>query len=213
MDTAVRDSIGVRRRHSPPQQENAMERSDYSIDELVRDLKQVAAGSADERTLLARARPLARRAALAKHAWLSERMYEADAEQGFGVYLLHEEDDHTFAVLAISWLPNRGTPPHNHGTWGLVAAVDGDETNEFFRRVDDGSRPGYAELTKIGTKVFGVGDVLAMPSDTIHAVWNHSGRTTVSLHMYGRNINFTGRSQFDPERRTELPFVLRMETA
>jgi predicted metal-dependent enzyme (double-stranded beta helix superfamily) len=188
-----------------------MDATHYSIQQLVADLKQACAESKDEREILKRGRSLARRAALAKDTWLEERMYQADSEQGFGVYLLHEEHDHTLAVLAVSWLPDRGTPPHDHGTWALVAGVDGPEKNEFFERVDDRSRPGYAELKKIGEKVFGVGEVAAMPAGTIHSVWNETDRVTVSLHIYGKHINFTGRSQFDPDRRTETPFILKVE--
>lgn len=183
----------------------------YSIAELVADLKQACAKSKDEREVLQAVRPLARRAALARAAWLDEGMYRADAEQGFGVHLLHEEPDHTLAILALSWLPDRGTQPHDHGTWAVVAGVDGLEKNEFFERADDRSRPGYAELTKVGEKVCGVGEVLAMPRGVIHSVWNETGAVTVSLHIYGKHINHTGRSQFDLRKKTETPFIVKMQ--
>jgi predicted metal-dependent enzyme (double-stranded beta helix superfamily) len=187
--------------------------NNYSIDQLVADLRQICAEAKDERDILSRARPLARRAALSKATWLKDHMYQADPAQGFGVYLLHEESDHALAVFAASWLPNRGTPPHDHGSWALVAGVDGPERNEFFERVDDRSRSGYAELKKIGAKVFEVGEVAAMPTGTIQSVWNETDKVTVSLHIYGRHINFTGRSQFDLEKRTETPFILKLESA
>lgn len=188
-----------------------MDTNDYSIVQLVAELKHICGESKDERGILSRARPLARRAALSKANWLEDRMYKADPDQGFGVYLLHEESGHTLAVFAVSWLPNRGTPPHDHGTWALVVGVDGPEKNEFFERVDDRSRSGHAELKKIGEKVFEVGDVIAMPTGTIHSVWNDTDRVTLSLHIYGKHINFTGRSQFDPEKRTETPFILKVD--
>jgi predicted metal-dependent enzyme (double-stranded beta helix superfamily) len=188
-----------------------MDTNDYSIGQLVADLRQICADSKDERDILSRARPLVRRAALSKANWLEDRMCQGDPDQGFGVYLLHEEPNHALAVLALSWLPNRGTPPHDHGTWALVAGVDGPEKNEFFERVDDRSRPGYAELKKIGEKVFEVGEVVAMPTGTIHSVWNETDKVTLSLHIYGKHINFTGRSQFDPRRRTESPFILKVD--
>jgi predicted metal-dependent enzyme (double-stranded beta helix superfamily) len=189
-----------------------MDAKAYSIEQLVDDLKQVCAQAKDEREILSRARPLASRAALAKDSWLKPHMYEADRQQGFGVHLLHEEPDHALAIFAVSWLPGRGTPPHDHGTWALVASVDGPEMNTFFERVDDRSRPGHAELKKIGGKVFGVGEVVAMPSGVIHIVWNETDEVTLSLHIYGKHINFTGRSQFDPERQTETPFVLKLSS-
>jgi predicted metal-dependent enzyme (double-stranded beta helix superfamily) len=88
--------------------------------------------------------------------------------------------------------------------------VDGPETNVFWARTDDGSRPGYAELRRVGEKVFQPGEVLAMPAGTIHSVSNESERITVSLHVYGRHTNFTERSQFDPDRRTQAPFILKL---
>jgi predicted metal-dependent enzyme (double-stranded beta helix superfamily) len=187
-----------------------MDTNNYSIAQLVADLREICAQTRDEREILSRARPLARRAALAKESWLAARMYQADPEQGFGVHLLHEEPDHTLAIVAVSWLPNRGTPPHDHGTWALVAGVDGPEMNKFSERVDDRTRPGHAELKKIGEKVFGVGEVLAMPTGGIHVVWNETDKVTLSLHIYGRHINFTGRSQFDQEKQTETPFILKL---
>src|SRR5207247_8838372 len=71
----------------------------YSISELVGDLKQVCAQFKDEREILSSIRPLVRRAALSKATWLEDRMYHASAAQGFVVYLLHEEPDHTLAIF------------------------------------------------------------------------------------------------------------------
>jgi len=188
-----------------------METIGYSIPNLVTDLRRVVSGAADEGDILSGVRPLAQQAALSKDSWLEKRFYGANPEQGFGVYLLHEEGHHSLAVFAVSWLPHRGAPPHDHGTWAVIAGVDGPEKNEFFERRDDRSRPGYAELKKVGEKVFGVGDVLAVHTGQIHSIWNESETVSVSLHIYGKNIQHTGRSQFDVEKRTETPFVLKME--
>jgi predicted metal-dependent enzyme (double-stranded beta helix superfamily) len=77
--------------------------------------------------------------------------------------------------------------------------------------VDDGSRPGYARIRKRSEKVFGPGDVLTLMPDEIHSVVNESPRVTVSLHVYGYNLNLTTRSEFDPERNIERPVLLKME--
>ena len=173
-----------------------METDRYSISELANDVKRVCAESDNEHQILSRVRPLARRAALSKSTWLEDRMYEADTTQGFGVHLIHEEPDHTIAIL----------------TWAVVAGVDGPEKNEFFERADDRSRPGHAELKKIGQKVCGVGDVVALPKGTIHSVWNETDRVSLSLHIYGKHINYTGRSQFDVTTQTETPFIVKMQS-
>jgi len=182
----------------------------YSISCLVADLKQICAQFTDEREVLVHVRPLARRAALSNESWLDDRMYRADADQGFGVHLLHEEPDHALAVMAVSWLPNRGAPPHDHGTWAVIAGVDGAEKNQFFERADDRRKLGYAELKKVGEKVCGPGDVVGMPGGMIHSVWNETDAVSLSLHIYGKHVNFTGRSQFDLDRKTETPFIVTM---
>ena len=188
-----------------------MDTRPYSIPNLVADLRGVLSVVTDEREILSQVRPFARRAALSKDSWLEKRFYVANPDQGFGVYLLHEEADHSLAVFAVSWLPHRGAPPHDHGTWAVVASVDGPEKNEFFERVDDRSRLGFAELKKVGEKVFDVGDVLAMRTGQVHSIWNDSETVSISLHIYGKNIQHTGRSQFDVEKRTETPFLLKVE--
>ena len=159
--------------------------------------------------MLSRVRRLAPKFALAE-GWVQRRYYEADPEQGFGVHVLHEEPDHTLAVFAVSWLPSRGTPAHDHGTWAVIVGVDGAEKNVFWERADDRTRPGYAELRKIGEKLADRGDVVAMPAGAIHSVHNESERVTLSLHVYGKHVNHTERSQFDPARRTETAFKIRL---
>jgi predicted metal-dependent enzyme (double-stranded beta helix superfamily) len=188
-----------------------MSADSYSIQQLADDVERVCGQHKDERAILSAVRPLVRRAALARASWLDDRLYAADAEQGFGVHLLHEKPDHTLAILVLSWLPRRGAPPHDHGTWAVIAGVDGPEKNEFYERVDDRSRPGHAELRRIGEKVCAAGDVIAMPTGTIHSVVNETDSTSLSLHVYGKHVNYTGRSRFDLEKQTESSFVVKLE--
>ena len=177
----------------------------YDLKRFVDDLRAITGATSDEQEIIRRVRPLARDLALAR-TWLEPRHYQCDAAQGFGAHLLHEEPDHRLAVFAGSWLPGRGAPPHNHGTWAVVAGVDGLETNVFWKRVDDGSRSGYAEIVKAGEKVFGAGDVVTFLPESIHSVTNDTDAVSVSLHVYGKHVNHTTRWQFDPEARVAREF-------
>ena len=94
--------IKANTRRASATREKFMEADRYSISELANDVKRVCAESDNEHQILSRVRPLARRAALSKSTWLEDRMYEADATQGFGVHLIHEEPDHTIAILALA---------------------------------------------------------------------------------------------------------------
>jgi predicted metal-dependent enzyme (double-stranded beta helix superfamily) len=181
----------------------------YSLDRFVSELRRARSECKDERELLSRVRKLAPKLALSE-GWVQRKHYAADPDQGFGVHVLHEETDHTLAVFAVSWLPSRGAPPHDHGTWAVIVGVDGAEKNVFWERADDRTRPGYAELRKIGEKLADRGDVVAMPAGAIHSVVNESDRVTLSLHVYGKHVNHTERSQYDPERRTESTFKVKL---
>lgn len=182
----------------------------YPLEQFADDLRCAAAEAKSEREAIAAVRPLAWRFALSDN-WREPGQYRADPEQGFGAHLLHEEADHRLAVFSVSWLPGRGTPPHDHGTWAIVVGVDGTERNVFFERTDDRSRPGHADLRQLGEQILGSGEVLVMPAGTIHSVINDSAQTTLSLHVYGRHINFTQRSQFDLEQHSERPFIVKVQ--
>ena len=119
--------------------------------------------------------------------------------------MLHEEDDHANAVFVVSWLPNRGTPPpHDHGTWAVVASIEGKEKETMWRRNDD-AKPGYADLEQGTEAIMTAGKVSCMLSGDIHTVWNVSDDISLSLHTYGKHVNFTDRSQFDPEPSRRSP--------
>jgi predicted metal-dependent enzyme (double-stranded beta helix superfamily) len=174
---------------------------------FVRELRAITTAASSPGAIIAGVRPMLLELALSR-TWVQPHHLECDPVQGFGVHALHEEADHTLWVVALSWLPGRGAPPHDHRTWAVVAGVEGMETNTYWRRLDDGRRPGHAELARIGEEVVGPGDVIALLPDAIHSVTNKTDRVTLSLHVYGRNLNRVGRSQFDPGEQTESPFMV-----
>lgn len=55
------------------------------------------------------------------------------------------------------------------------------------------------------------GKVSCLLSSDLHTVWNVSDGVSLSLHTYGKHVNFTGRSQFDPEAKTETPYVVTVD--
>jgi predicted metal-dependent enzyme (double-stranded beta helix superfamily) len=94
-------------------------------------------------------------------------------------------------VLSVVWLPGQGTPVHDHGCWGVMGVVDGQLEVINYERMDDGTVPGYAEIREssgIETSTGGVSYILP-PYAEIHRVWNRSDRPTLTVHIYGRDID------------------------
>jgi predicted metal-dependent enzyme (double-stranded beta helix superfamily) len=182
----------------------------YTLDAYVADLRRITAATTDYGEIFDQVAPLAIRLALAKDSWLTPELYETDAEQGFGAHLLHVEPDNSLAVFGIAWAPGNGTPAHDHGTWAVVAGVEGIERNIKYNRLDDRSKPAYAELQERNTLNADAGDVICLKPRGIHLVWNDSDEVTLSLHTYGHHFNYTQRSQFDLESNVATPFVVNV---
>jgi len=184
-----------------------MQPDNYSIEAFVSDLRRIVREHDDEAAILSAASPLAQRIA-ASSSWRNARHYNADPAQGFGATVLHVEPDQSLLVVAASWLPDRGAPPHDHGTWAVIVGVDGAEENTLWERVDDSTRPGYAEIRTLRIEDCAPGSVLTMPSGSIHSVVNRSARTTLSFHVYGMHVNRTERFQYDVGARTATPLKI-----
>ena len=183
----------------------------YSIQDYVDDLRITVAAAETESEILSKVRPLAQRLVKNRDVWIKPEHYQVNDERGSSLYVLHEEEDHTLMVFAACFRPGRVTPVHDHGTWAVVAGVDGAEKNTIYKRIDDGSKPDQGEIQLRGNKVVRQGDAIGMPSGTFHTVSNVSDEVSVSLHTYGMHINYTGRSKFDPEAQTQEEYVVTIE--
>jgi predicted metal-dependent enzyme (double-stranded beta helix superfamily) len=181
----------------------------YDLTRYVEDLRRIRDEENDDRKIVQRVAPLAQKLA-AVPGFIKDEHYACDEEQGFAFHLLHEEADHSNAVFLIAWLPHRGTPAHNHKTWGVVVGVEGEELETWWQRVDDGSTPGYADLKRQTEIRMGPGKISCVLPEDIHTVWNDTDKVSLSLHTYGKHINFTGRTEFDPEAKTEMQYVVRV---
>lgn len=183
----------------------------YDVPEFVEDLRRIVHEETDESRIVELLEPhilkLARTISTTP-GWIRDEHYECDPNQGFGLHLLHEEEDHSLPVFLFSWLPGRGTPAHDHKTWGVVVGLDGEETEILWERLDDGSTPGYADLRPVGERKLTVDTLSSFLGDDIHTVRNDGERTTLSLHTYGMHINYTGRTRFDPDAKTASDYVV-----
>lgn len=104
---------------------------------------------------------------------------------------LHREPAGLFSLRLYIWDPAIIYPVHSHGSWGVVSCVAGQVRERKYRRLDDGTRPGYAKIEEIKRTVLQPGETTTvLPlNDGIHqmesSIKEHS---SVSLHLYGRAV-------------------------
>lgn len=106
-------------------------------------------------------------------------------EKGSNRYLLREEEGGRFALYLNALNPGNETKPHDHTTWAVVVAVDGQELNRVYDRVDDGSDPARCELRLREEIMVEPGRGIALMPEDIHSIHTTGDRPTRHLHMYG----------------------------
>ena len=180
----------------------------HPIRGLVHDLKALRRFRLDDAAMARAVRNVARRMVIAKDAWLDSSMCVAGPGASAGIHALHEEPDHSLAIFVVTWMPGDETPPHDHGTWAVIAGLQGRETNHWWTRHDDAAAPHHADIRRAGAETIEPGTVVAMGGEAIHSLHNDSGAVSTTLHLYGHNVDFTDRRKYDPERGTIAPYRL-----
>ena len=113
-------------------------------------------------------------------------------------YLLHVEPDQTFALYLNSINPGKTTPPHNHTTWAVIVALEGEELNRVYTRTDDGRDPERATLALSREVVVQPGTPITFLDDDIHSIHVLGNTPSRHFHLYGRALEtLTGRVGYD----------------
>ena len=106
--------------------------------------------------------------------------------------------------------PEPDGPIHNHGTWGVMCAYQGREHHTQWRRNDDGSTLGKADLELVTDRILQEGDLVWWPDvpNDIHRQDPLDASMWQLVYM-GHNTMGSEEEHYDPEAGTrwdaELP--------
>jgi len=116
--------------------------------------------------------------------------------------LFYEDPDYGFAVNGLTKLHNIHGRIHDHAhIYTLYGVLDGTETIERYKRLDDGSKPDYAEVQLDGSFVVGPGDVDLVPPHQIHTEQSGEERTVAVIIRSEKSGGFLqGRYEPDTNR-------------
>lgn len=107
--------------------------------------------------------------------------------------LVYQAPDDSLSLYVLVWRPGQWTPVHDHGSWGVVAVLEGVlEERSYVRLSPDRDADEGIRLARGGVILLGRGAVTSfVPNpDHIHATGVPDGRPrAVSLHLYGRMMN------------------------
>ncbi|MEU1283072.1 cysteine dioxygenase family protein [Kitasatospora sp. NPDC005856] len=112
--------------------------------------------------------------------------------QRYRQHVLHAEEDGSFSVVALVWLPGQQTPIHDHVSWCVAGVHQGQESETRYRLVSDGATARLVETENVAGPA-GTVAAFAPPGD-IHLVRNSCSSTAISIHVYGADVSRLGTS-------------------
>jgi predicted metal-dependent enzyme (double-stranded beta helix superfamily) len=184
------------------------------FDKFIADLRAVWAGEVDDERRMATAKPLLEK--LVMDPTLKADSASWPSTEGRKNLLFYVDPDYRFVINAVVRVPGRRGSIHDHAdAWVLYGVLDGTESLERFERVDDGSRPGHAEIKLASVTTGSQGKVDLVAPRAIHAEQGGPTRSvaiivrsqklgegTVLQHQYDRAAN-TVIERYGP---TQVPF-------
>jgi predicted metal-dependent enzyme (double-stranded beta helix superfamily) len=173
------------------------------LNDFIANVERIVAAEKDQRRIVGEIEPLLRELIQGDLRWLKPAYRNPPADKtgvasGYGQYCLYRRGNE-LSVIVFCWGPGKGTPVHDHLSWGVLGFIDGCETETRYRRIDDGTNPDYAKLEEIGVFSTEQGHTshIVTPARDIHKVENPGTRPSVSIHVYGCDMGSQRRRRYD----------------
>ncbi|MEH2061127.1 MAG: cupin [Nostoc sp.] len=167
-------------------------RENYRLYRFLTEVEDVLNGSDNETNCLPEIRMLVRRLIVNSY-WVRSQYLEPSPKTGTSVLLLYDELGFPLTVQTVTFAPGTRSNIHNHGTWGIVAVLKGQEKNTFWRRTNSPEFQDKIEAT--GELTLFPGDIISFTPDAIHCVEAVGDEPTVTFNIYGET---------DPNERFEF---------
>jgi len=140
---------------------------------------------------------------LVKDSTLLEVAKSWPSTEGRKNLLFYEDPDYGFAINGVVRVPGRKGSIHDHAhSWTAYGLLDGTESLERYRRLDDGSKEGYAKLALESVTEGKPGKVDLVPPFDAHA---EQGGPTRSVAVILRSERVSGKvlqGSYDLEANT-----------
>jgi predicted metal-dependent enzyme (double-stranded beta helix superfamily) len=161
------------------------------VAKFIGELRGIWAAKGDIKSRMEAAKPCLER--LVRDDGLKALSAKWPSTEGGKNLLFYVDPDYGFAINAVVRVPGRKGRPHDHGeAWVLYGVLDGTESLERYDRIDDGSKPGYAEIRMTSVTTGSQGKVDLVPPHDIHAEQGGDRRSVAiilrSQKLGGSNI-------------------------
>ena len=172
------------------------------LEQFIGDLRAIWAAETENQRRMEKVRPLVEE--FVKDPTLKAHSADWPSTEGGKNLLLYVDPVYNFVVNAVVRMPGRTGSVHDHAdAWVLYGMLDGTESLERYDRIDDGSRPGFAEVTLASVTTGTQGKVDLVPPHAIHA---EQGGPTRSVAIIVRSQKLGQgtvlQRRYDPKAKT-----------
>ena len=138
------------------------------LDKFIGELRAIWAAEGENQRRMERAKSSLERFVMEPS--LKAHSSQWPSTEGHKNLLLYVDPDHHFVINAVVRMPGRTGSVHDHAdAWVLYGLLDGTESLERYDRLDDGSKPGHAEIKLASVTTGTQGKVDLVPPRNIHA--------------------------------------------
>lgn len=185
------------------------------FEKFIADLQAVWKSLPDNEARMKKGRALLEE--LVKDESLREASKNWPSTEGRKNLLFHEDVDCGFAINGVVRVPGRKGSIHDHAhAWTAYGVLVGTESLERYRRVDDRSKEGYAELVLESVTEGNAGKVDLVPPFDIHAEQGGPSRSVAvilrSERVAGKvlqgSYSMEGNLYRQIEGPTNIPYVI-----
>lgn len=114
--------------------------------------------------------------------------------------LFYEDPDYGFVINGVVRTPGRKGGIHDHAqAWVLYGLLDGTETLERYERIDDRSKPGYAEVRLTSAPQGSPGQADLVPPYDIHSEKGGPDRSVAVIVRSERLVGRCLQGRYNPE--------------
>lgn len=177
-----------------PSREWDLLREPYRLHRFLTEVEDVLERATDENQCLPQLRLLVRRLIVNSY-WIHVHHPEPCPRSGNSTIILYDEIGYPLTVQTTTLTSGTVSPIHNHGTWGIVAVLQGEEKNTFWKR---SPTAGFLNrIARVSEMTLLPGDIISFTPDAIHCIEALGEELTITFSIYGKT-HHSRRYQFDP---------------
>ncbi len=164
--------------------------SSVGFRDLIGDLHEIAAAAPTEAALVA---SVAQRLRTGGERRAVIARYRSVPDKNYSQSIIYVDPDRRFSIVALTWAPGALTRIHDHAGWCALTVFEGVEHEQRFDIAADSAG---AHLIELDSRLLEPGQSIGMVADgrDIHRVGSSTGEVTLSLHVYGLDIERAGSS-------------------